>query len=170
MLDQFVGTCDLIQWQNLCNVESLPTRLKSFIDVVSRFDLCLGWHIVTAHEEESGVHEDKLPDWSLWQWDIGGISRDRTALCQHLRIGLDVSSKSDLYDVMNALWSYRPDSFYQLVASKQDLVGSRTGCDLLVSFGTARGDHSCSRLVRELNGTSADRARSTLHKNGVPIH
>src|SRR5579862_6589006 len=71
--------------------------------------------------------------------------------------------------MMNSIWSYRPDSFCQLVTSEQDLVGSRTGCDLPVALGAACSDHSRSRLMRELNGTSADSARSTLHEDGLPL-
>jgi hypothetical protein len=51
MLDEFMGACDLIQWQNLRDVEPPPLCFKSLIDVASRFDRCLGWHIVAAHKK-----------------------------------------------------------------------------------------------------------------------
>jgi hypothetical protein len=43
MLQQFMSECDLIQWHNLRDVESLPSRLEYFVDVPSRFDLCFGY-------------------------------------------------------------------------------------------------------------------------------
>ena len=51
VLGQFMGACDLIQRHNLRDVESLPARLKRPIDLLCRFDLCLGLHIVAAYEE-----------------------------------------------------------------------------------------------------------------------
>jgi len=57
MLDQFMGTCDLIQPDNLGDVESLPPRLKCPVDVASGFEFRIHWHIVAADEEQSGVHE-----------------------------------------------------------------------------------------------------------------
>src|ERR1700739_4676582 len=66
MLDQLVGVSNLVQGDNFGNIASLPPCLKRGIDVVSRFDLRLGWHIVATDEEESGVHKYKLPDRSFW--------------------------------------------------------------------------------------------------------
>src|SRR5215472_8466888 len=80
MLDQFMGACDLIERNDLGDVESLPASLKCPIDVASRLDLCLGWHIVAADEEESGVYKDELPNRSLRDWGICGIGRDGTTL------------------------------------------------------------------------------------------
>lgn len=51
MLDQLMGACYPIQRDNFGDVESLPSRFKCLVDVASRFDLCLGWHIVAAYEE-----------------------------------------------------------------------------------------------------------------------
>jgi len=48
MLDQLVGTCNLIQGHNLADVESLPPRFNCLVDVASGFNFRLGWHIVAA--------------------------------------------------------------------------------------------------------------------------
>lgn len=84
MLDRFMGSCDLSQRNYLGDVESLPVCLKRRIDVATRLDLCFRWHVVAAHEEEPGVHKNKLPDWSLRYWYISSISRNGTTLCQQL--------------------------------------------------------------------------------------
>ena len=55
MLDELMGACYPIQRHNLGDVESLPSCFNRLIDVVSRLDLCLGSHIVAAHDEEFGV-------------------------------------------------------------------------------------------------------------------
>jgi hypothetical protein len=39
---------------------------------------------------ESGVHEGKLLDLSLWHGQVGGIGRNRTVLRLYLRVALDV--------------------------------------------------------------------------------
>src|SRR5215469_18951118 len=109
-----MGACDLIQGYNLADVESLPSCLERLVDVASRLDLCLGWHIVAADEEESGVHKDKLPDRNLRHWGISGIGRDGTALRQHFRIGLDVGSKRDFHNVIDSIGSQSPNSFSQI--------------------------------------------------------
>jgi hypothetical protein len=54
----------------------------------------------------------KLPDGNFRRRCIGGVSRNGAALCQHLRIGLDVRFESDLNDVMNSIGSQSPDSFH----------------------------------------------------------
>ena len=46
-----MGACYLIQGYDLGNVESLPASLKCLVDVASRVDLCLGWHIVAADKK-----------------------------------------------------------------------------------------------------------------------
>src|SRR5215472_619483 len=163
MLDQFMGVCNLIQGYDLGDVESLPSCLKSLVNIASRLDLCLGWHVVAAHEEQSGVYEDKLPHRSLRHWGIGSVGRNGTTLCQDFRIGLNVSSEGDLYDVVYSIGSQRPDSFSQVSTGQQNLVRPSPRCDLFVALGTAGGDHARSRLVRELNGTSADRTSTALH-------
>src|ERR1700745_162322 len=103
VLDQFMGACYLIQGYDLGNVESLPASLKCLVDVASRIDLCLGWHIVATDEEESGVHKYKLPDRSFWHRRVGSVSRDRAALCQQFRVSFDVRSESNLYEVMDSI-------------------------------------------------------------------
>jgi hypothetical protein len=158
MLDQLMGACYSSQGHNFRDVESRPAGPKCLIDVASRFSLCVRWHIVATDEEDSGVHKHKLPDRNFRCWHIRGVSRNRTALCQHFRIGLDVRSESDLYDVMNSIGSQSPDSLHQIVARKQNLVCSGSRRDFFIAFGTARGDNSRSRLMRELDGTSSHRA------------
>src|SRR5215471_568914 len=111
-----MGVCDLIQWYNLADVESLPSCLKRLVNVASRLDLCLGWHIVAADEEEPGVHKDKLPDRNLRHWSIRGIGRDGTALCQHLSVHLNVGSESNFYDVIHTIGSQQPNLFHQFFA------------------------------------------------------
>ena len=75
---------------------------SALVDVASRFDLCFGWHIVAADEEESGVHKYKLPDRSFRHRSVGRVSRDGTTLRQNLGVRLDVRSESDFDDVMNS--------------------------------------------------------------------
>lgn len=132
----------------------------------TRFDLCFRWHIVAADKKESGVHENKLPDRSLRYWNIGGISRNGTTLCQHFRIRLNVRSESDLNDVMNAIGGQSPDLFRQLSSREQNLVRPCSQCDLLVAFGSACGDHSRSCAMSQLNRAGPDRTSPALHKNG----
>src|ERR1700751_345020 len=170
MLDQLMGARYLSQGQNFRNVESLPPCLECLIDVASRFGLCVRWHIVAADEEDSGFHKHKLPDRNFRCRHIRGVSRYRTALCQHFRIGLDVRSESDLYDMMNSIGSHSPDSLHQIVARKQNLVCPRSRRDFFIAFGAARGDNSCSRLMRELDVTSSHRSRTALHQNGSPLN
>ena len=100
-----MGACNLIQWHDLRDVESLPARLKCPIDVASRFDLCFDWHIIAADEEKSGFHENKLPNRNLRHWGIRSVGCDGTALCQYLRVGLDVSPERNLHHVMNSVRS-----------------------------------------------------------------
>src|ERR1700739_4570841 len=164
-----MGVCDLIQRDNLCDVESLPTSLKCLVDVASRVDLCLRWHIVTADEEESGVHKYKLPDRSLRHRRVGSVSRNGTSLRQHFRVSLDVRPESDFHNVIDSIGNQSPDSFRQLITSEQNLVRPGPRSDSVVALGAARGDDSCSRLMRELNGTSANCASTALHKNGLAL-
>src|SRR5713226_2454983 len=147
----------LSQGNNFGNVESPPSRLKCLIDVAGGFGLCLGWHIVAADKEDSGVHKDKLPDRNFRRRRIGGVSRYGTALCQHLRVSLDVRSESDFYDVMNSIGSRSPDSFHQFFASEQNLVCASSRCYLFLACGAAGSDYSPSRSVRELNSEGSDR-------------
>jgi hypothetical protein len=71
MLDQLMGTRNLIQGYNLADVESLPSRLKRLVDIASRFDFRLGWDIVTPNEIDSRIHKNKLPDRNFRRWGIG---------------------------------------------------------------------------------------------------
>src|SRR5215469_6715082 len=165
-----MGACDLIQGYNLADVESLPSCLERLVDVASRLDLCLGWHIVAADEEESGVHKDKLPDRNLRHWGIRGIGRYGTALRQYLRIGLDIRSESHFDYVMNCVGSQRPNALNQAFPSQQNFIRSCSRCNFLITVGTASGNYSRSRLVSELNGTSPDRTSTALHQNCLSFH
>ena len=158
-----MGAGDFIQGHDLGNVESLPTSLKRLVDVASRVDLRFGWHIIAAYEEESGVHKDKLPDRSFRHRRVGSVSRDGTSLRQHFRISLDVRPESDFHNVIDSIGNQSPDSFRQLITSEQNLVRPGSRSDFLVALGAARGDDSCSRLMRKLDSTSSDRTSATLH-------
>src|SRR5277367_2626067 len=105
MFDQLMGACYLIQGNDFCDVESLPSCPKGLIDVARRFDLRLGWHIVTPDEKEPCVHENELPDRSLRHRGIRRVGRDGTALRQDFRISLDIRSESHLDYVMNSIGS-----------------------------------------------------------------
>jgi hypothetical protein len=102
MLDQLMGTCYLIQGQSRrCRVPANSPQCLA--ESASGFDLCFGWHIVAADEEDSCVYKHKLPDRNFRCRRIGGIRRNGPALCQQLRISLDVRSESDFYDVMKSI-------------------------------------------------------------------
>jgi hypothetical protein len=93
MLGQLVGACYLIQGENLGNIKPPPSRREHPIDSASRIQLCLSRNVITADEEESGVHEDKLPDRNPRRRSIGGVGRIGSALCQYLRIRSDLCPK-----------------------------------------------------------------------------
>src|SRR5579864_436186 len=169
MLDQLMGACYLIERNDLGDVQPLPPRLKCPIDVASRVDLCLGWHIVATDEEESGVHKYKLPDRSFRHRRVGSVGRDGTSLRQHFRISLDVRPESDFHNVIDSIGNQSPDSFRQLITSEQNLIRPGSRSDFLVVLGAARGDDSCSRSMRQLNGASSDRTSTALHKNGLAL-
>src|ERR1700739_4801754 len=103
------------------------------IDVASNFDLCIGWHIVAANEEESRVDKDKFPDRNLRHWGTHGIGCDGTGLRQHFGIALDVRSESDLHNVIDSIGSQSPNSFRQVSTSEQNFVCSCSCCAFLVT-------------------------------------
>jgi hypothetical protein len=126
-----MGACDLIQGYslvqgyNLADVKSLPTCLKCLIDVASGFDLCFGWHIITADEQESGIHKHKLPDRNLQHWGIRCIVAKvamEPPCAKTFRIGLDIRSESHFDYVMNSIESQHPDSFRQVCTGLQNLI------------------------------------------------
>src|SRR5215472_950924 len=163
-------TCYLIQRHNFRDIEALPSGFKRLVEGTSGFDLSFGWHVVATDEKESDVHKDELPHRNFRRRCIRGISRNGTALCQHFRVGLDVRSKSNLYDVMNSIWGRSPDSFHEVLTSEQNFGRACSRCDFLVDFGTASSDDSPSRSTRELNSASSNRTSSTLHENSSPLN
>jgi hypothetical protein len=170
MLDQLMGAGYFSQGNDFRDFEPLPSHLKCLVETASGVDLCLGRHIVAADKEDSGVHKDKLPDRNFRFRHIRGVRCNGTALSQHLRIGLDICSESDLYNVMNSIGSRSPDAFHQAFTGEQNLVCSCSRSDFFVAFGAARSDYSPSRSVCELNSASSDRTSTTLHKNGLSLN
>jgi hypothetical protein len=51
---KLVGACYLVQWDNLGDLKTAPSRLKCLIDSASGFDLCVSRNIVAA-DKESGA-------------------------------------------------------------------------------------------------------------------
>jgi hypothetical protein len=52
-----VGACYLVQWDNLGDLKTAPSRLKCLIDSASGFDLCVSRNIVAADTREIGVEK-----------------------------------------------------------------------------------------------------------------
>ena len=164
-----MGTGKLIQGENLSDVKSSPSRIESLIESAARLDLRLRRYDIAANKKESGVHKDELPNWNFRLRSIGGVGRNRTALRQYLDIRIDVRCESDLDDVIDSIRSRRPDSFRQLFTGQQNFICSCPRCDFLVALAAARGNDSCSRPMRELNGTSSNRPCTALHQNGSSL-
>jgi Domain of unknown function (DUF1905) len=146
-LDQLMGARYLIRGDNLGDVKPPPSRLKCLINSASGFNLCLGWHIVAADKEDSGVHKDELPEWNFRRRRVGGIGRYGTALRQYRSIGIDVRGERHFNYVMNSVGSHCPDSLHQVLTIQHNLVRSCTRSYFLVAFGAESGDDSRSRSM-----------------------
>ena len=84
MLDQLVGACYLVQWNNLGDLKTAPSRLKCLIDSAGSVDLGISRNIVAADKEDSVVHEDELPERNFRRRSIGCIKSQCSLFqCSH---------------------------------------------------------------------------------------
>ena len=168
MLDEFVGLGDVVEREARCYIEALPAGFECPIDVARGFTLCLGRNIVAADKGQSGVDEDELPDGELSRRSVGGVGGDRSALRQHLDIGLDVGRKGHFNDVIDDASSYLADVFYKISVSEEDFVRAGARSEVLIALGAAGGDHMRSCPMRELNSTRTNGSRATLNEYSSP--